>query len=122
MTRPTVTSTIPRSIEDIPVASLTEAMRGTGTLHYSPTTSKVAPRPPPTPAWPTAMADTPPQEPNAPTGPLTLCAVFQRTAAIEPDAVALRTPGDTAARHQRPAQHLVLLAFTCRAMKRLRIH
>ena len=35
------------------------------------------------------------QEPNAPTGPLTLCAAFQRTAAIEPDAVALRTPGDT---------------------------
>lgn len=42
MTRPTVTSTIPRSIEDIDAASLTEAMRGTGTLHYSPTTSKVA--------------------------------------------------------------------------------
>ena len=42
MTRPTVTSTIPRSIEDIDAASLTEAMRGTGALHYSPTTSKVA--------------------------------------------------------------------------------
>src|ERR1700756_1628650 len=27
--------------------------------------------------------------------PATLCAAFQRTAAIDPDAVALRTPGDT---------------------------
>ena len=42
MTRPTATPTIPRSIEDIDAASLTVAMRGTGTLHYSPTTSKAA--------------------------------------------------------------------------------
>ncbi|WP_297775261.1 AMP-binding protein, partial [Mycobacterium sp.] len=27
--------------------------------------------------------------------PATLCEAFQRTAAIQPDAVALRTPGDT---------------------------
>jgi long-chain acyl-CoA synthetase len=27
--------------------------------------------------------------------PTTLCEAFQRTAAIDPDAVALRTPGDT---------------------------
>ena len=40
MTRPTATPTIPRSVEDIDAASLTEVMRGTGALHYSPTTSK----------------------------------------------------------------------------------
>lgn len=61
------------------------------------------------------------QEPNAPTGPLTLCAAFQRTAAIEPDAVALRTPGDTAPGISARLDS-VLLAFTYRAMKRLRIH
>ncbi|GAB2664516.1 AMP-binding protein [Prescottella soli] len=32
---------------------------------------------------------------NASTAPRTLCEAFQRTAAIHPDAVALRTPGDT---------------------------
>jgi hypothetical protein len=42
MTRPTATPTIPRPIEDIDAASLTEPMCGTGTPHYSPTTSKAA--------------------------------------------------------------------------------
>jgi long-chain acyl-CoA synthetase len=34
-------------------------------------------------------------ETTAPEPPTTLCEAFQRTAAIDPDAVALRTPGDT---------------------------
>ena len=39
--------------------------------------------------------------------PATLCEAFQRTAAIDPDAVALRTPGDTQTLTWREYAHQV---------------